>query len=232
MENPKSVVNFSEGISWKVVLIPLCFLVVYILSASGYCGFHDALGFLYDAKYQFAFTTNATNHFLYNAVLHLLVQTLPMIDPVLILTGVSVLFSVFTLWLMFHVLNSLGYSYSIAAICTLALGFSFTYWQQSSSIEVYAFNNFFFLLFISWILKDRETNTQRRILLVVLIAGIAMLIHIQHILALPGLMFYFFSGSSKANKKLLAVVFFLGVSSFLFVPPVFLKKHAVSAIFF
>ena len=213
--------------------MPLLILMYYSMSASWYVGFHDALGFLYDAKYHFAFTTNATNHFFYNALLHALVQVFSFVNPVAILTSVSIICSGITLALLYRYIVKLGYHPGLGLICIYILGLSFTYWQQSGMIEVYSFNNMIFLLYTGWIMLDWGRREHKFLFPVVIIAALGMLTHIQHVLSIPALVIYIWSNKeSVVWKKVAASFLFLLISSFLLVPPLIFNKHTVSAIFF
>ena len=235
-------------IQWAIMgLIAL----VYLLNQSPFVSFHDSIGFLLDAETGFNPATNATSHLLYNNFQHLLVLVFSFLPPVLVLTLGTITCSLIALNNLRLIVTLLTGS-AIAAILTIPiLAFSFTWWQQSEIIEVYAFNGMLFTTFIFLGAKivlggsekegPKKSKIRLNILLFGLIYGLSLLTHIQNILAFPFFLFVLGKGifaeqapKSGSEKAARIGAFFsvLACFSVLLILPVTLKTHSIAAVFF
>ncbi|MCB9233579.1 MAG: DUF2723 domain-containing protein [Bacteroidia bacterium] len=219
----------------KPLLVRLVFFVlgvIYVINRSPYISFHDSLSFLQDALQGFNPATNATAHVLYANMQHVLVSVLGFLPPVLVLTLFTVGSSLLTLGLIFRSALFLSQSRKAAAAATLMLGLSFTWWQQSEIVEVYAFNSLFFMAYFYLILQDLKENSARNLIWVALLLGMSFWVHIQHILSIPFFLYYLVTRKTNFGLKISA--FLLPVLAFgaLLLPPLLLQTNSISAIFF
>ena len=116
-----------------------------------------------------------------------------------------------------------------AAFSALVLAFSQTFWDQATSIEVYAFHLFlmsatllFFLRAIFSFLEEQVID-QRKWLLFAYVLGLSFTNHLTTILLAPGFLFLYFS-VFKLSKEgirqlfILAVPFIVGLSVYVYFP--------------
>ncbi len=207
--------------------------LVYLLFRSPYVGFNDGLSFLLEAETGFSTDTNATNHFLYNNLQHILVQVFFFLSPVLVLTVFSITCSLISLVRIYQIGRLFVGPLPILTIPPMVLALSFTFWQQTEIIEVYAFNNFLFLTTLYLALQDLLRRSSRRVLLVSLLMGLLMLTHIQHILFLPFFLFYLYRCQKITPlKPLIGFGIFAALTSILFILPLVTHNHELSAVFF
>lgn len=223
----------STGFRWQRLAVYACIALLYLWQRGRHPGFHDSLSYLLDAATHFSGDTNATNHFLYNNFQHVLVLILPFIDPVLILSMVSVVFSLLSLLRLEQVANLFTKDRGAALLAMATFAVSFTWWQQTETIEVYTFNTFFFLSFFYFGLKELQFPHKDNINFASLLLGICLLIHIQNILCIPFFLFLVFRRNHHPLwLKGYAFITPLVFASALFVGPLTIHNHAVSAVFF
>lgn len=169
-------------IIWAVRLLVLAW---YLWHMNPHCGFYDAIAFLWSAERGFDLNTNATSHFLYNNVQHLLVIGLPWLNPVAVLG----LFNIGCSWaalILFHRSQLRHHAAWKAHLAMMTLAFSFTWWQQTETIEVYGMSNLMFMLYAIPALEWNMDRSKRYPgMMIHGWLGLAMLTHIQHILAYP-----------------------------------------------
>lgn len=207
--------------------------IVYLINRSPYPGFDDGLGFLLDAETGFNFHTNATNHVLFNNLQHILARILFFLPTTLVLSLLTISCALGTLYGIFRIGNLLTGSRVSSFMPVIVLGFSFTFWQQSEIIEVYAFNNLLFVHFLYFALKDLLRGQRRHYLLVSLLLGLALLTHIQNILSIPFFLYYLLWKNELSPRKIafgllvVCALFFL-----LFIPPLLGNMNTASAVFF
>jgi hypothetical protein len=75
------------------------FAVIYLINRSPFVGFNDGLTFLDSAATGFDFATNATSHFLYNNLQHVLLKVFFFLPHVVVLTLFSISCALGTLFL-------------------------------------------------------------------------------------------------------------------------------------
>jgi hypothetical protein len=217
--------------------------VVYLLNRSPYVGFNDGLSFLLAAETGFDLATNATSHFLYNNLLHILVKVFFFLPPVLVLTLFSVGCALGTLGVVYRIGRLLGAGEGMALLPVVVLGMSFTYWQQAEIIEVYAFNNLVFSGFLFFALRDivgRGPMGRRGLvaarggyLMVSALLGIGLLTHIQHVLSIPFFLIYLLGGGRfSLVQKVLGMVPWMVLGSLLFILPLVTGLNTWKAVFF
>lgn len=207
--------------------------MVYLINRSPYPGFDDGLGFLLDAETGFNFHTNATNHVLFNNLQHLLAKMFFFVPAPLVLSLLTIMCALGTLYGIFRISNLLTGPMVTSFMPVIILGFSFTFWQQSEIIEVYAFNNLLFVHFVYFALKDLLRGQRNHYLLVSLLLGLALLTHIQNILSIPFFLYYLlWKNELPASKKVLALLLTGGLFFLLFIPPLLGNMNTASAVFF
>ena len=219
--------------SWPLRLV-LGFLAgLFLLNRSPFVGFNDGMSFLYAAETGFDLGTNATSHFLYNNLQHILVKVFFFVPPVLLLTLFSIVCSLIALWLFAKIAGLFTQNRFAIAATTLLLGVSFTFWQQSEIIEVYAFNNMLFLSYVWLALRDvLKSKGRANALFVSLLLGIGLLTHIQHILSIPFFLIYLWKGDFlSVKRKVLLMLPWMSLMSILFILPMALKTHSLGAVF-
>ncbi|HHG86484.1 MAG TPA: hypothetical protein ENJ82_17165 [Bacteroidetes bacterium] len=217
---------FSWGIFGMLAML-------FLLNRSPYPGFDDGMGFLLEAESGFNFHTNATNHFLYINLSHLLVKLFFFIPAVWVLTLLPIFFSLAALWRVYQIGKLFVAPNLVALMPVIILGLSFTFWQQTEIIEVYAFNNYLFLSFIYFAFKDILRGKRQHFLFVSLFLGIGLLTHIQNILSLPFFLFYIFSKNElKLGQKVLSTLIVAALFFILFIPALFFDLNSISEIFF
>lgn len=219
--------------SWFKWMALMMAAMLYLLNKSPYVGFNDSLSFLLEASQGFSPYTNATSHFLYNNVLHLLLEVFFFLPPIPVLTIFSVMCSVAALIRIYQICKVIVGPFPTAMVPPMFIALSFTFWQQSEIIEVYAFNNFIFLSFLYFALKDLLRHGSKHALQTGLLLGLATLTHIQNILALPFFLYYLIQAAKDDRFRALAgglawaVLFFV-----LFLPPLLADTNSISSIFF
>ncbi len=208
--------------------------VVYLLNRSPFVGFNDGLSFLYSAETGFDGATNATSHLLYNNLQHLLLKVVYFLPPVLVLTLFSIACALCTLYVVYSTARLLTPARpGMAIFPVIVLGLAFTFWQQSEIIEVYAFNNLIFIVYLHLAIKDLQQNRRSNYLIVSLLVGIGLITHIQHILSLPFLMAYlWWRNPLTVTQKLLGMLPWMGLMSLLFILPQFTHSNDLRSIFF
>ena len=207
--------------------------MLYMVFKSPYVGFNDSLSFLLEASQGFSPYTNATSHFLYNNVLHILLEVFFFLPPIPVLTVFSIMCSVAALVRMYQICKLIVGPFPTAMVPPMFLALSFTFWQQSEIIEVYAFNNLVFLSFLYFALKDLVRHKSGHALQTGILLGLATLVHIQNILALPFFIYYLIQiGRSSPAKALLSGLSWAALFFVLFLPPLIADTNSISSIFF
>ena len=121
------------------------------------------------------------------------------------------------------------YSIIPASFSALVLAFSQTFWDQATSVEVYAFHLFLLsatlLFFLRAIFSYREDQVidQHKWLLFAFVLGLSFTNHLTTILLAPGFLFLYFSEfrlSKEGIRQLfiLAVPFIVGLSVYAYFP--------------
>lgn len=207
--------------------------MIYLMMRSPFVGFNDSLSFLLEAESGFSLDTNATSHFLYNNLQHILVSIFSFVSPIFLLTLFSIMCSLLSLVRIYQIGKLLVGPLPILPIPAMVLALSFTFWQQTEIIEVYAFSNFLFLTTFHLVLKDIFKRAAKYVIPVGVLMGLLVLTHIQHILFLPFFLYYLYR-CQKSNPltPLLGFGLFAGLASILFILPLSTGNHSLSAVFF
>ena len=220
----------SHFFPWGILFI-IC--VFYALNRARFPGFGDSLGFLLFGVKGFDFATNATSHFLYANFNHIAISLFSFINPVTVLTWVSILFSLGCAFILYKGAFLITKNPFISGIVTFLMAFSFTWWRQSIMIEVYAFYCFWVLISLYFMLSDLFQQEDNHVIKVGISLGLGILTHIQAILFLP--VFGLYLWQVKKNKKksiFFSIGGFLLAISPLFLLPIWLKTHSISSVFF
>ncbi len=206
-------------------------LLLYGLSRNPYPEFGDSLGFVYHASVGFDWATNATSHFLYANLNHILVVLLPFFSPVFVLSLVSLVFGLLSV----EQIRQLGLALKLKASSALfaaaifALGFS--WWRQVVTIEVYSMQLFWVLRMMVLMTRDEVEGQYRRAWWVSLLYGLSLLAHIQNLLLLPLWLYYYLRGRTRGVSWLSPIAAFL-LFALLFIPPTLRGTNSYAAIFF
>lgn len=207
--------------------------MLYLLNRSPHVGFNDSLSFLLEASQGFSPYTNATSHFLYNNVLHVLLEIFFFLPPIFVLTTFSILCSLGSLIRLYQLGRTVAGPFPTALVPPMVIALSFTFWQQSEIIEVYAFNNFLMLSFLHFAMKDLLRHRTEHLIKASLLLGLATLTHIQNILALPFFLYLLYqSGKTDRSRAFLAGLIWAVLFAVLFLPPLLLDSNSISSIFF
>jgi hypothetical protein len=207
--------------------------MIYLLNRSPYPGFDDGLGFLLDAETGFNLHTNATNHVLYNNLQHVLARVFFFLPTTLVLTMLPIICSVLTLNRIYQIGNVFTGPLVTSLMPVIILGLSFTFWQQSEIIEVYAFNNLLFVNFLYFAIKDLQRNRHDNYIWVSLFLGLGLLTHIQNILSIPFFLYYLlWQNNLRIGQKLAGLGIFAGLFFLLFIPPLLGNMNTAAAVFF
>ncbi len=227
----ESLLTSASGLRIRFAVYLLVF-AVYLLNRSPFVHFHDSAGFLSDALAGFSQATNATNHLLFNNFQHVLLLIFPFADPVLVLSLGVIVSSMITLILLEYWIREMTGNalYGIAGMSIMAL--SFTWWQQTEIIEVYAFNAMMFLLYVVPAFLDIRDGHRGRGILAAVFFGLSHLVHIQHILSWPFFVYYLLTGKSKAGTRWSMLLTAATIAGVLFLIQHFYPVNSISAIFF
>jgi hypothetical protein len=219
---------------WLTALVFGLLAVVYLVNRSPYVGFNDGLSFLAATESGPDLATNATSHFLYINLLPIVNLVLLFVPTVMALTLFSVACALGALYNVYRTAQLLTPGRPGLALLPVALlGMSFTFWQQSEIIEVYAFNNLIFTSYLRLAVHDLLGGRRRHYLRISLLVGLGLLTHIQHILALPFLITYLWRGDRlRLRQKLLGMLPWMGLMSILFILPLFTQTNSIRDIFF
>ncbi|MEM7372324.1 MAG: DUF2723 domain-containing protein [Bacteroidota bacterium] len=205
--------------------------LIYWLTKNPFLSFGDSIGVLYYASLGFDWATNATSHFLYLNLCHILI--LPQIgNPVSLLTGLSIVFAMGCLYRLYLLIDLASGKQSIALITSLIFAVSFSWWRQAVTIEVYSMS-MWIAMEIFWAMgQDVLQEENKRSWQVAIWMAVAMLTHIQFLLLLPAVGMYWMRGEKNWKQRLGPIGLFALLVSPLFLLPILLQTHPLSAIFF
>jgi hypothetical protein len=235
-EMSQPTISVQESPYWERKWFPWAVFgslsLIYLLNRSPYVGFHDGLSFLYSASRGFDLGTNATSHFLYHNLLHVLLRMFFFLPDVLVLTVSSICCSLGTLLLVYRTAGLLTPGRGARLLLVITLGLSFTFWQQSEIIEVYAFNNLLFSAFLYISLKDILAQHRSRYMLASLWLGLGLITHIQHVLSIPFFIAYLWWGNwLRPWQKVLGMLPWMGCMGILVAMPALTHAHHWTAVF-
>lgn len=216
--------NWPEWLFWIVLIL------IYLLSRNPYPEFGDSLGFIYYASIGFDWATNATSHFLYANFNHLMVLVLPFLSPVFILSMLSLLFGLLSVWQLRLMGRAVGLNQGAALFAAAIFALSFSWWRQVVTIEVYAMQLFLVLRMLLLMLRDEQDGTYTRSWWVFILYGLALLTHIQNILLAPLLLIYWWRGRSRGIALASPVAGVILFSILMLLPPI-LGTHGWKAVF-
>lgn len=217
---------------WEILISALLALT-YLLTQNPYAGFGDGLGFLYYGERDFYWETNATSHFLYTNLNHLVLSLLPFLPPVRVLAGMSVFFALLALFQLYLLVKELHRDRLLAVLAVAVMGLSFSWWRQAVSIEVYALNGFLVMRMVVLLLRSglrAQAGSQWQI---GLWYGLALLTHIQNILLLPLFLYHLWHGFTRQQKGTgLSLCLGIVLTAVLFLPPLIGDTNSIRAVFF
>jgi hypothetical protein len=196
-------------------------------------GWGDSLGFLNAALEGFSWSVNATGHFLYSAMNAFILRLFPPADPVRLLTAASIGFSLFALWQIFRTALLLTGNPMASLAETLVLAFSFTFWRQAVSIEVYPLHMALVAAFLRETTRDFIDGGGRgHANRIGILLGLALLVHIQTVLLLPAFAFRAFARRGTSwTDTLRAAAWILAAFLLLVIPAAILPELTVASVF-
>ncbi|MGB0432558.1 MAG: protein O-mannosyl-transferase family, partial [Bacteroidia bacterium] len=214
-------------------MLLLFLAVVYITERSPEPALGDSLSFSVAALQGFDYSTNATNHFLYINLMHLLSLITGFKYSHLAFQLLSLIPSILTLVMLSKILKQLRIEPTIRFLGMFLLGFSFTYWRHAEIIEVYALNLLITSFAIYWFVLWHGNRRRKYLYYSSFILGLAMLLHVQQVLYIPFLMYWCFLAFSFNFKHWLKTFLLFALpASFLFVPPIVFNTNTIESIFF
>jgi hypothetical protein len=165
----------------------------------------------------------AWDHPLYIVLGHLLVETLPSVDPFRLVNLISAMFGAASITVIFLLSHRWTGSFLASGYAALSLAVSHTFWWHSSTPEVYTL--FAFLLLVSYYFFDHyeRRGESSRLALSAFFWGLAASTHILAFLAIPALGLYYLLTRSAVRFRLsdarilalAAVGYLLGFSPYL-----------------
>lgn len=178
----------------------------YYFFRSSHVDFADGIDFLIGINQGFIWETDATTHFLYINTLYVFNKIIPWGTDLSHAVLFSLIFSVLTNVQLFRLVRFVTNNIWAGLAVTLLFGLSFTNWRQTEIVEVYTFNNFVFATFLYYTIVDLITHQNKNNYLVSILLGLAMLIHIQNVLLIPGwIMYLIITNGFKLKQNLIAM---------------------------
>lgn len=215
----------------QLLVFGLIFLI-YWLSKNPYLSFGDAIGVVYYASLGFDWATNATSHFLYLNLCHVLIAP-ELGNPVSVLTGLSIFFSMLCLYRLYQLIELSSGDRPTALVLVAIFAVSFTWWRQAITVEVYSMSMWLAMEILWTMGKDVLQGEYRRSWQVAIWMALAILTHIQFILLLPAVLVYWIQAARPQWSRMFPPLgMFAVLVSPLFLLPHFLETHSLSAIFF
>jgi tetratricopeptide (TPR) repeat protein len=144
----------------------------------------------------------------------------------------SAFFSALSVLMVFFIVSRLTRKIFVAVVSSLALAFSYTFWDQATFAEVYPLHVFLFsaiiLLLLEW--DEKQKNTQ--IYSVAFLSGLSLCNHLLSLLLLPPIIYFVLIKEHqkwldiKLRKSIinfkvvliLALLFLLGLSLYVYLP--------------
>lgn len=223
--------HWFRSISERFLLLLMA--VIYFIERSKEPALGDALSFSVAALEGFDISTNATNHFLYLNVLHLVSLFTGFNGSHLAFQMFSLIPSLFCLFMLSIVLKQLSVKLEIRILTLLLLGFSFTFWRHAEIIEVYTLNLSFTSLVVFWFIKWHQKREKRYLYQSAFILGLAMTVHVQQLLYIPFLLYWgYLAFSFKAKFWIRYLFSFVIPSSILFIIPLFYDTNTLGSVLF
>ncbi|MFY0672358.1 MAG: DUF2723 domain-containing protein [Bacteroidia bacterium] len=214
-------------------MLLLLFLALYFFERSKEPALGDALSFSVAALNGFDISTNATNHFLYINILHLVSWPTGFEGSHLAFQMLSILPAVLCLYMLSKILKILLVKVEIRFLTMLLLGVSFTFWRHAEIIEVYTLNLAFTSFIILWYVKWHKKRDKRYLFQSAFLLGVAMMIHVQQLLYFPFLAYWgYLAFSFKAKYWARYLLSFLVPTSILFVLPIVFETNTIQSVLF
>ncbi|MEM7040596.1 MAG: hypothetical protein AAF570_26775, partial [Bacteroidota bacterium] len=101
---------------WFAIMAFMMIAMVYLINRSPYVGFNDGLSFLYEAEAGWSPYTNATSHFFYNNLQHLLVSVFFFLPAIFVMTMFSIMCAMGALWQVFQISRLFSGGMKIVAV--------------------------------------------------------------------------------------------------------------------
>ncbi|MHB9028655.1 MAG: protein O-mannosyl-transferase family, partial [Candidatus Latescibacterota bacterium] len=205
----------------------------YWLERGRNAGWGDSLGFLVAALEGFSWSVNATGHFLYSAMNAFLLRLFPAIDPVSLITAASMGFSLAALWQIYRTALLLTGSLTASLAGTLVMAFSFTFWRQAVSIEVYPLQMALLAAFLRETTRDFLAGGNRRhVDRIGITLGLALLVHIQTVLLFPAYAYWCVSRpGAPRTGALRATGWIIAAFLLLVIPAAILPELSMASVF-
>lgn len=168
---------------------------------------------------------------LYTMLAVILVK-LPFFTPAWRVALLSSFFSALAVSIFFILLKKLTKNFLVSLIASLILAFSYVFWLEAIVPEVFGLSSFFLILLLYLIILWLEKPAKNIFYWFIFIFGLSLSHHHTVVFLLPGII-YVLNKQKKFFKKLKisliksAVLFFLGLLPYLYLPWSFLTKPAI-----
>lgn len=187
--------------NFYVLLISIFFIILYRFTSFSKITFGDSLGKILDIENnKFNLETYSITHFLYQNFTVLIYKIVPLIDPIEIGRWVNILCAVLVLAILFKTIEKIFNEKWIAILGTLAFGFSFTFWKNTSNVEVYTFSLMWIISYVYFSVRYFKEQHKKFLVYAGVILGISLFSHIQGILLLPSYAFLCFVNFKNSNN--------------------------------
>ena len=197
-------------------LIFLTFFIIYDAGSFSKISFGDGIGFVLDVeKRDFLLDFTPLTHFLYINTAVFFSKFLGM-DSVAVMRLMSVIPAAITVSLVFVLIKELIEENWIAVMSTFVFGFSFTFWRSAETVEVYAFNALWVILFVLYAIKSLRHDSQNYMVTVGVLLGISLWVHIQNIMLLPAYLFLLYQVKSDRRNTAISLLSFVIIFSLMF----------------
>ena len=201
-------------------LIFLTFLIIYYASSFSKISFGDCIGFVLDVeRREFLTDFMPLTHFLYINFAVFFSKFLN-IDSVLVMRLMSVVPAALTVSAIFILIKEFVKENWIAVASSFVFGFGFTFWRSAATVEVYAFNAIWVILFLVCSIKSLRNKSEKAIILAGVFLGLSLWVHIQNIMLIPAYIYLLYLLRSERRGIILSLIFF---ASLFFV--MFLVNH-------
>jgi hypothetical protein len=143
------------------------------------------------AKFQFLSVINGTPHAtgypLFLLISELFYRIIPADEVAYRITFISVLFGALAISMIYAIALLLSGSIPGSLFSSLVIGFSYTFWAQSTETEVYTLNAFFYSTVLLLFLKYNHSKNVKYLLMGSLFYAISFGNHLSMITLLPGI---------------------------------------------
>lgn len=197
-------------------LLFLFFSIIYYFSSFSKISFGDCIGFVLDVeKRDFLTQVTPLSHFLYINTAVFFAKFLH-IDSITVMRLMSVLPGAATIALVYVLAKEFVKENWIAITAAIVMGFGFTFWRSSSTVEVYTYNAFWTILFFISSVKALKTRSSLAIILAGIFLSASLWVHIQNIMLIPAYLFLIFRLRKEQQKIIISLISFSIIFALIF----------------